>query len=345
MTIAEIAQLAGVSIGTVDRVIHERGKVAPATRSKVDEVISRFGYAPDIVARQLKLKTVLRVGLLFPAYAADAEQPFPRKGAGSSYWNMVLTGVMQAAETFKPFKIELLPAYWGYSKDTLLPKVSKGLLEQHIDALILSPAAPKEVRELTKKMKHIPYIYVDSPLADTKPMVTIMQNPYSSGQTAGRVMKLLKGKGNFLSLRISGNAYNLVERTRGFRDFFSGDTDVSVTEITLNRFVPETIFPALDKVLGPQRINGIFVPHAEVHLAAEYLLKRKLNGKIALIGYDTVPINCEFLRKGVIDCLIAQHPDQQGYEAMHEIYRRFILNQECNPLIEIPIDIYFRENI
>ena len=39
MTITEIAKLAGVSIGTVDRVIHKRGRVSPKTVARVEEII------------------------------------------------------------------------------------------------------------------------------------------------------------------------------------------------------------------------------------------------------------------------------------------------------------------
>ena len=38
-TIKQIAKLAGVSIGTVDRVLHERGGLAPNTKARVQAVI------------------------------------------------------------------------------------------------------------------------------------------------------------------------------------------------------------------------------------------------------------------------------------------------------------------
>ena len=53
ITIKDIAQLAGVSKGTVDRVIHNRGEVSEASRQKVLEVAQRIGYKPNIYASLL----------------------------------------------------------------------------------------------------------------------------------------------------------------------------------------------------------------------------------------------------------------------------------------------------
>lgn len=48
VTITDIAERAGVSAGTVDRVIHKRGEVAAKTREKVLQIIREMNYEPDI---------------------------------------------------------------------------------------------------------------------------------------------------------------------------------------------------------------------------------------------------------------------------------------------------------
>ncbi len=54
-TIKEIARLAGVSIGTVDRAIHDRPEVSAETKRRIEGIMSSLGYAPNIMARQLAL--------------------------------------------------------------------------------------------------------------------------------------------------------------------------------------------------------------------------------------------------------------------------------------------------
>jgi transcriptional regulator with XRE-family HTH domain len=46
MTVHEIAELAGVSIGTVDRVLHKRGRVSAATKARVEAVIEKYQFTP-----------------------------------------------------------------------------------------------------------------------------------------------------------------------------------------------------------------------------------------------------------------------------------------------------------
>ncbi|MEU1754088.1 LacI family DNA-binding transcriptional regulator [Micromonospora matsumotoense] len=52
VTIAMIARLAGVSVPTVSRVINGRSDVAPQTRERVEELLTRHGYRPRSAARR-----------------------------------------------------------------------------------------------------------------------------------------------------------------------------------------------------------------------------------------------------------------------------------------------------
>lgn len=60
-TIKEIAALAGVSRGTVDRVLNHRGSVNPETASKIEEIAKALDYRPNkagitLAAQKKKLK-------------------------------------------------------------------------------------------------------------------------------------------------------------------------------------------------------------------------------------------------------------------------------------------------
>ena len=56
MTIKEIAQLCGVSRGTVDRVLNHRGKVKPETETLILRTIHRMGYTKNIAGKALTVK-------------------------------------------------------------------------------------------------------------------------------------------------------------------------------------------------------------------------------------------------------------------------------------------------
>ena len=46
--IKDIARLANVSTGTVDRVLHNRGEVSAKSREKVEKVLKEINYQPNI---------------------------------------------------------------------------------------------------------------------------------------------------------------------------------------------------------------------------------------------------------------------------------------------------------
>ena len=65
-TIKKIAELAGVSIGTVDRVINNRGRVSPAVEARVRSIIQEIGYTPNLMAKSLSLKRRSpKIGVIF----------------------------------------------------------------------------------------------------------------------------------------------------------------------------------------------------------------------------------------------------------------------------------------
>jgi DNA-binding LacI/PurR family transcriptional regulator len=77
-TIKDVAQKAGVGVGTVSRVLNNSPKVTPETRKLVLDVIAEVGFKPNTVARQLSRKTrVHNIGVItqpFISYRAFAER-------------------------------------------------------------------------------------------------------------------------------------------------------------------------------------------------------------------------------------------------------------------------------
>lgn len=65
-TLRSIAALAGVSYGTVSRVVNETGYVAPATAARVKAIVEEVGYVPNGNARLLQGQLAPLVGLLMP---------------------------------------------------------------------------------------------------------------------------------------------------------------------------------------------------------------------------------------------------------------------------------------
>ena len=85
LTIHEIANMAGVSIGTVSRVLNNRAGVHESTRTSVLEIVRRVGYVPDAGARKLARGERGLIGIA----------PFSTHAASSPYFSILLDSIQE----------------------------------------------------------------------------------------------------------------------------------------------------------------------------------------------------------------------------------------------------------
>src|SRR5690606_39391460 len=92
--IKDIAKLANVSIATVDRVLNNRKDVSDATRQKIQDIIKKHNYQPNLHARSLSVKNNIRFAVLIP-----------RTSLETGYWQLCLDGINKGIAELDPFGI------------------------------------------------------------------------------------------------------------------------------------------------------------------------------------------------------------------------------------------------
>lgn len=85
-TIGDVAEAAGVSVKTVSRVLNNEKGVKELTRDKVQSVISKMDYRPNLNARSLRTKQSYLIGMLYVDYS------------GNFYSNLLLTGAIETCD-------------------------------------------------------------------------------------------------------------------------------------------------------------------------------------------------------------------------------------------------------
>ena len=338
MTLNEIAEYAHVSIGTVDRVIHNRKGVSEKTKKLIQAIIDEHGYQPNPIARQLKNNKPFIIGVLLPTLES-----------GCDYYRALYRGMQQGVEQLKPFNIELkLISFDRMIKGDAVQKSLQffDTSSEPIDALITTPVTPEEHMQVIESLNGKPYVFIDTPLGTSQPLLTIAQNPYKGGYCAGRIMRMFQDSGKFACIRMYESGYNLHERIRGFTDFIQKDAKSVVLNELYTDFSDAGFYTFMKDLFNKHSdIKGIFVPHAEVNLMSYFIAEQDLKSRVTIIGYDLVDKNREGLLDGTIDCIIGQRPEQQGSDAVHRLYQSVMLHQEVPSRIDMPIDIYFKENI
>jgi LacI family transcriptional regulator len=337
MTVIEIAKRAGVSIGTVDRVLHNRGRVSESTRERIQEIIDEEGYQPNPLARHLKRNKEYLVGVLLPELEKE-----------SLYWNLIYQGLLQAADELSAFSFKLEPfTFTRPDRNSLVTAFNK-MVGADCVAWIIAPVMQDETLVLLMSQdKRIPYVFLDSPLPGASPMTTVAQDPFRGGFLAGRLMELVaRSKGPFAVVRPYTEAFNLNERARGFFDWFSARPEVKIIDLVCSEVdMKETEKRITELLKQNPDLSGIFAVSAIGHKIADILDSGNRDPRIALIGYDLVAENVAALKDGRLDCLISQRPEEQGRHAMQQLYRKIVLEEDVIPQIDMPFDIFFKENL
>lgn len=103
LTIGEIARQAGVSTGTVSRVINGKPTVASDTRATVLAVMKKLGYEPDPVARELSRRTKLTLGIWVGAGENRLSPYF------NVIWRALLLEMQLRATQFVELPVDITP--------------------------------------------------------------------------------------------------------------------------------------------------------------------------------------------------------------------------------------------
>ena len=108
-TIKDIARMAGVSAGTVDRVLHNRGDVSPKSKAKVQKVLDEIHYQPNVFAIGLAAKKKYTFICLIPYYIEH------------DYWHSVVSGIERARQELRPFNVSVDYLYLSFNRDSGKP--------------------------------------------------------------------------------------------------------------------------------------------------------------------------------------------------------------------------------
>ncbi len=212
-TIKDIAKLAGVSKGTVDRVLHKRGKVSPAALEKVNEVLNVIDYEPNLIARNLKSNKIYRICILLPDPKIDP------------YWLPCIKGIDDAVQEFKAYNLAIETFYFNPEKTKSFLKTNDTVLELSPDAVLLAPIFHKETVDVIKKYDSLNIIVntFNNQVESSSVKSFVGQDLFRSGRVAAKLLDSISDKGQIAIIHIDEtykNAIHMQEKERGFRNYF-----------------------------------------------------------------------------------------------------------------------------
>jgi LacI family transcriptional regulator len=340
--IKDIAEMSGVSIGTVDRVLHNRGEVNRYTYDRVMTYVKKLGYTPNLLAKSLALKKNFTIATLIP----DA-------GDNNPYWDKPLAGISRARAELKDFNTRISVYNYDAGKEKSFIRQFDAVLADNPDGIVLAPHFQHVAADFLNRcaVLQIPVILIDTDLEHCSRLSYFGQDAWQSGEVAARLMHYsLPAGSRLLVLKLAWNkafTRHLQLREKGFLNYFKKNVRSGMQthsmEIDLSlEDEPDLTLQAI--LTSGENVGGIFVTNSRIHKVAQIISKigRK---KIFLIGYDLTAENLSCLRKGLIDFLICQKPEEQGYNSTMAMFN-YLLNRKTIVKINYsPIDIIVKENV
>ena len=340
--IKDIATMAGVSIGTVDRVIHERGEVAEKTKLRIQQILKETNYSPNIMAQALKSKKRFHLVSLLPEPTED-----------NSFWKKHPLGMLRAIHELDPFPVTLSQITFDMQSEEDFQKKTSIVFDLKPDGILLAPIFKTESIAFCARLQkeNIPFVFIDGFIENTEFLAYIGEDIFQSGRVAGQLTDMITDeKSDILVVTIARNIQNvhhLGNRTQGFLSYFENSGRNKGKKIIINIPDPSqnSIKNAVDKSFEENPgIRSIFITGSRAHLIALYLKKKGINS-INLIGYDLLDSNVRFLKSGTTRFLIGQRPEEQTYKGIKKLFEYLSLHKIPDKIEYLPVDIVTSENV
>lgn len=340
--IKDIARLAGVSAGTVDRVLHKRGDVSTKSMEAVNKVLEEINYTPNILARSLASKKIYRFIYLIPFYNEG------------DYWSTVEKGFEMAMPEFSGYNVSFEKACFDQFDVNSFNAVAEKLIKNMPDAVFIAPIFRDETLKLTSKLSEagVFFSFIDSIIEEADFLTYYGQNSTLSGYIAAKfLVDDLVENDKILVIRTKrkGSSSNQTKnRYKGFMDYLKEnklDQKIQLIQAELLDDNETANNQILKEILqNNPTIKAAITFNSKVYRLAATFESLGIDN-VRLIGYDLLSENVHYLRKGVISLLLAQRPEKQAYMSAKDMCKKLIFNQDVNKINYMPIDILIKENI
>ncbi len=311
VTIREIARLANVSRGTVDRVLNNRGGVSEETAVRIREIAASLGYRPNKAGIALAAqKKKLRIG----AVIFSNDNPFFQK---------VLDGVRAKAEELSAYDCTVLIRIVPYDASAQVKAICE-LVSEQIHGLILTPfndpLVAGKINELSDE--GIPVITTNTDIDGTSRLAYVGSDYYQSGREAGGLMRLVTG-GKAKAGIITGSSQVLchTERIAGFSDVISSCPGIEILDTLKNHDDEFESYEVTRHFLRAHpEADAIFFAAAGLVGGCRAILNMNRTAGMRVICFDAEDIVLPMLKSGLISATISQKPAKQGSVPLELLY-------------------------
>ncbi|WP_077195936.1 LacI family DNA-binding transcriptional regulator [Prevotella ihumii] len=340
--IKDIALKAGVSVGTVDRVLHKRPNVSKEALEKVEKVLKEINYQPNAIASALAYNKRYKFFCLLPKHSSEA------------YWEEIEVGAINAVEYRRDFHIDIEIMYYSRLHPESFVETYESCLAANPDGVVLVPTTLEITKNFTDQLheRNIPFVLLDSYMPDLNPLSFYGQDSLQSGLFAAKMLMLIARNEKRIMLMKQTNEGKMPSKQQenrevGFRLYMNEHfPSVEIVEVNLPLDEETKRYDGILERFFTENpdIHHCFAVNSKAHIVGKFLLKTNRRN-VQIMGYDMLHKNADCLRQGSISFLIAQHAFQQGYSSIETLFQAIILKKKVQPVNYMSIELLSKENM
>lgn len=302
-TIRSIAQMAGVSRGTVSRVVNHQPNVNPKVRARIEKIIEQTGYRPS----EPTDSPLVTIGVLIPYWPDDY------------FVRQTQEGIRHAQRLLHPREVSLLVRQMKTRSDEECIRACEELVQEGVQGIVFnsldSYLLRAEIDSLTER--GIKVITYNSDLPSSARLCHVGQDVLKSGRIAAGLMArsvhprdqilIITGVLEVRTHRVRANGF--IERLQelGFRDDAYRLVECNEDE--------QLTYDAVSHALRTMpNLRGIYMGTESVRGCVRAL--QGVSAPLTVICNDLTPFARQQLRRGRIDFVIEQDFPNQVYEAL-----------------------------
>lgn len=321
VTMKQIANAAGVSRGTVDRVLHNRGHVKPELEERIFRLAQEMGYRPNRLGRALVMSSrSFKIGVI----CQFSETPFMKQ---------LVAGIKEVREELQSMGTEvLITTIDSYDVKRVLETIDH-MLQEGVSGLALTPGDAPEISDKIKEVvaTRIPVVAFNTDISCSSRICYVGLDNTRAGETcAGLMASSLRAGGLILPITGYDDHQAHSQRMTAFLNTIHQEfPDLQLLPcercFDVDAIAEKIVLRALEN--HPQ-IKGIYLSGNGQAGVCRALRTAGKTRDVCVICYDLTELNIQELKKGGIDFLIDQDAHQQGYLPSMLLHDYLVLGTE-----------------
>ena len=338
MTIKELSKVLSISPGTIDRVIHNRGRVSKETEEKVKAGLKKYGY------------TVNPTGSALANFKKERSVAIICNANNSYFSNILQKGFHDNYPLLKNLGITIYELNYTDREENEICKNIEKAIYLNVNAIVIHSISSPKISSLLKKAKNQGCIIVALNIQQPKECchVFVGHDNFSSGRTAMQMLlQQLPEHSNIVLFSGMQDENSHITRTNGALSYLldSNKQCHLLGNLLIDyRQSEENIYKSFNNVFTQKSVDGILILPLFQYSISE-LIKFTCCQNIVIGAYDLTHKNITRLNNGTISFIIEQNPYRQAKKSLEILYDHFIYNHIDFTDFHTDCTIITRENL